>query len=74
MFRSDGSSLLRAEDFFCFERPLWIVLIQKFFFSCIFFFSFLLSKLWIRVGIQPKMLDPKPCQMNTDPKHCFFVT
>jgi hypothetical protein len=21
-------------------------------------------------GIQPKMLDPDPYQMNTDPKHC----
>ncbi len=24
---------------------------------------------WIRVGIQPKMLDPKPYQMTTDLKH-----
>jgi hypothetical protein len=23
---------------------------------------------WIRIGIQPKMLDPDPYQMNTDPK------
>ncbi len=24
---------------------------------------------WIRIGIQPEMLDPDPYQMNTDPKH-----
>jgi hypothetical protein len=24
---------------------------------------------WIRIGIQPKMLDPDPCQMKTDQKH-----
>ncbi len=29
---------------------------------------------WIRIGIQPKMLDPDPYQMNTDPKHCQIVT
>jgi hypothetical protein len=28
---------------------------------------------WIRIGIQPKMLDPDPYQMNTDPKHWFLV-
>ena len=27
---------------------------------------------WIRIDIQPKMLDPD--QMNTDPKHCQIVT
>jgi hypothetical protein len=28
------------------------------------------SKTWIRmrIGIQPKMLDPDPYQINTDPK------
>ncbi len=28
---------------------------------------------WIRIGIQPKMLDldPDPYQMKTDPKACF---
>jgi hypothetical protein len=25
-------------------------------------------------GIQPKMLDPDPYQMNMDPKHCFLGT
>jgi len=23
----------------------------------------------VRIGIQPKMLDPDPYQINTDPKH-----
>jgi hypothetical protein len=31
---------------------------------------------WIRIGIQPKMLDPDPESMNPDPKHgpqhCFY--
>ncbi len=33
------------------------------------------SKSWIRtrIGIQPKMLDPDPYQMNTDPKHGYLV-
>jgi hypothetical protein len=26
------------------------------------------------IGIQPKMLDPDPYQMNMDPKHCFLGT
>ncbi len=26
---------------------------------------------WIRIGIQPKMLDPDPFRMNTDPKPCL---
>jgi hypothetical protein len=25
---------------------------------------------WIRIGIQPKMLDPDPDEMNADPQHC----
>ncbi len=25
----------------------------------------------IRIGIQPKMMDPDPYQLNTDPKHCL---
>ncbi len=35
-----------------------------------FFCSVFDPKPWIRIGIQPKMLDPDPdpCQMNTDPK------
>jgi hypothetical protein len=28
-------------------------------------------KPWIRIGIQPKMLDLDPYQMNTDTKPCF---
>jgi hypothetical protein len=35
------------------------------------FFNFWLSKLWIRIGIQPKMLAPDPDQMNKDSKHCL---
>jgi hypothetical protein len=38
---------------------------------CIFFnFIKTLDPDWIRIGIQPKMLDPDPYEMNTDPKHC----
>jgi hypothetical protein len=35
----------------------------------IFFFIFLPVKHWIRIriGIQPKMLDPDPVEMNVDP-------
>ncbi len=44
------------------------------FFSAVNFFKFLVIKtldhIWIRNGIQPKMLDPYPESMNTDPKHC----
>jgi hypothetical protein len=29
------------------------------------------SKPWIRIGFQPKMLAPDPYQMNTDPKPCL---
>jgi hypothetical protein len=28
---------------------------------------------WIRISIQPKMLDPDPYQMNTDLKHWSFL-
>jgi hypothetical protein len=45
---------------------------MKLFFSCKIFFNFRSSNLWIRIGIQPKMLDPDPYQMNTDRKHYFF--
>jgi hypothetical protein len=50
---------------------------SKIFFSAVNFFHFLVIKTldpdWIRIriGIQPKMLDPDPYQMNTDPKHWF---
>jgi hypothetical protein len=26
-----------------------------------------------RIGIQPKMLDPDPASVNTDPKHCLLA-
>ncbi len=51
----------------------------KFFFSCIFFFlNFFVIKtldpdcirIRIWIGIQPKMLDPDPYQMNTNPQPC----
>ncbi len=29
---------------------------------------------WIRISIQPKMLDPDPNQINTDPEHWFHLT
>jgi hypothetical protein len=28
----------------------------------------------IRIGIQPKMLDPDPDEMNADPQPCFTLT
>ena len=54
MFRSAGCSLLRAEGFFC---SLDVIIT--------------LDPDWIRIriGIQPKMPDPDPYQMNMDPKH-----
>ena len=45
-------------------------------FSAVIFFQFLVLKAqdpdWIRIriGIQPKMLDPDPYQMNTDLQPC----
>jgi hypothetical protein len=56
-------------------------LIQKKFnyFLAVIFFHFLVIKaldpdmdpdpywIWIRIGIQPKMLDPDPDEMNADP-------
>jgi hypothetical protein len=48
------------------------------FFSAVNFFQYLvittLDPVWIRIriGIQPKMLDPDPHnQINTDPKPCL---
>jgi hypothetical protein len=42
------------------------------FFSAVIFFQFLVIKAldpdWIRIGIQPKMLDPDPDEMNADPQ------
>ncbi len=29
---------------------------------------------WIRIGIQPKMLDPDPDEINADPQPCFPPT
>jgi hypothetical protein len=66
---------LRAEGFFCNLDVLYgglgigklYFLIKKkvnFFFSAVIFFQFLFIKAldpdWIRIGIQPKMLDPDP--------------
>jgi hypothetical protein len=28
---------------------------------------------WIRIGIQPKMLDPDPDEMNADPQPCHWA-
>ncbi len=79
MFWSDGCSLLRAEGFFCnldilygkVNCSFWSPKI--FFFSCMVnFLKFLVIKTldpdWIRIriGVQPKMLDPDLDQMNTD--------
>ncbi len=48
--------------------------IFNFFFSVVIFFQFLVIKAldpdWIRIriGVQPKMLDPDPDEMNADPQ------
>ena len=49
-----------------------------FFFSCNFFFQFLVIKgldpdwIRIRIGVQPNMLDPDPDEMNADPQPCLL--
>jgi hypothetical protein len=40
----------------------------NFFFNCKFFSIFGHQNPLIRIRIQPKMLDPDPYQMNTDPQ------
>jgi hypothetical protein len=70
---------LRAEGFFCNLDVLGKLqfLIKKFFiifFSCNFFQFLVIKALdpdWIRIGIQPKMLDPDPDEMNADPQPCL---
>jgi hypothetical protein len=80
MFLGAGRSLLRAEGFYCslyvFYGGLGIsklqLLNQKFkFFSAVNCFKLLALKPWIRirVGIQPKMLDPDPESNEPDTKH-----
>jgi hypothetical protein len=53
------------------------MILKKFnFFSAVIFFQFLVIKaldpVWIRIririGIQPKMLDPDPDELNADPQ------
>ncbi len=47
--------------------------------SAVIFFQFLVIKaldpdwirIWIRIGFHPKMLDPDPDEMNTNPQPCF---
>ncbi len=82
MFWSAGCSLLRAEGFSCnlgvLYGGLWIsklhFLIKKyeFFPAVIFFSNFWSSKPWIRIAIQPKMLDPDPDSINPETLHLFF--
>jgi hypothetical protein len=81
MFWSAGCSLLRTEDSSCsldilyggLEIRKFKFLIKKIsnFFSCGIFPNFYLLKPWIRIriGIQPKMLDPNPESINPDSKH-----
>ncbi len=84
MFWSVGWPLLRAEGFFCtLDGGLGIGKLQflskknLIFFSAVIFFQFLLIKAldpdWIRIrtGVQPKMLDPDPNEMNADPQPCL---
>jgi hypothetical protein len=50
-----------------------------FFFSAVIFGQFLVIKAldpdpyWIWIGIQPKMLNPYPDEMNADPQPCLEV-
>ena len=61
MFSSVGWPLLRAEGFFCNLDVLYGGLgIGK----LPFFFNFWSLKPWIRIGVQSKMLDPDPDEMN----------
>ncbi len=49
---------------------------KQFFFNCNFFLFLVIEALdpdWILIGSQPKMLDPDPDEMNTDPQPCFSV-
>ncbi len=82
MFLRAGCSLFRSEGFCSFMEAygkLQFLIKKYFFFSAVNFFLFLVIKTmdpdWIRIriGIQPKMLDPD--QMHTDPKRCpyFFL-
>jgi hypothetical protein len=76
-------SLLRAEGFFCNLNVLYgglgigklQILIKKIFFTTVIFVNFWSLKPWIRIririGIQPKMLDPD--KMNADPQPCNGV-
>jgi hypothetical protein len=77
---------LRAEGFFCNldvlygglgigKLQFWIKK-KLVFFSAVIFFQFFWSlNPWIRIriGFQPKMLDPDPDEMNADPQPCGKV-
>ncbi len=80
MFWSVGWPLVRPEGFFCnldiLYGGLGIGKLQFFikkknliFFSAEIFFQFWSLKPWIRIriGVQRKMLDPDPDEMNADP-------
>ncbi len=46
------------------------------FFSAAIFLQLVIEALdpdWIRIGIQPKMLDPDLDEMNADPQPCRFL-
>jgi hypothetical protein len=72
---------LRAEGFFCNLDILYgglgigkLQFLKKknlILFSAVIFFNFWSLKPWIRIGIQPKMLDPDPDEMNADPQPCW---
>jgi hypothetical protein len=74
---------LRAECFSCNLDVLYgglrigqFKFLTKIFFNSFSAVNFLSSKPldpdWIRIGIQPKILDPDPYQMNTDPQLCYW--
>ena len=73
---------MRAEGFFCNLDILYgglgigkLLFDQNFFFPAVIFVQFLVTKAldldWIRISIQPKMLDPDPDEMNADPQPWF---
>jgi hypothetical protein len=53
------------------ERDRKIAFLKRKKFQLLFFSNIWSSKSWIRIGIQPKMIDPD--QMNTYPKHWLLV-
>jgi hypothetical protein len=75
MFKSVGWPLLRAEGIFCTLDILYggLGIGSKLQFKVKFLVIKALDPDWIliRIGIQQKMLDPDPDEMNADPQPCL---